>query len=72
MNAACSRAYDEGYAAAVEGRDEDANPYPVEDDEHLSWNDGYAAFSDEDVLVQHYSQDRWHLQTAPLTLRRQQ
>lgn len=37
--------YAEGYDAFVRGLSETDNPYdPVlEDEEHLSWNDGYAA-----------------------------
>jgi hypothetical protein len=31
----------EGYEAHDAGQPETANPYPVETDAHLSWNDGW-------------------------------
>lgn len=40
-------AYNEGYEAAFAGLPESKNPYPIESDEHLSWNDGYMAAEEE-------------------------
>lgn len=34
-------AKNEGRTAYFNGRSETANPYPPEDDRHLSWNDGF-------------------------------
>jgi hypothetical protein len=41
-------AFDEGAEARLSGLPETANPYPVEDDEHLDWNDGWASIDDVD------------------------
>jgi hypothetical protein len=41
------QAWLEGLDAAMADYDETDNPYPIESDEYLSWNDGWAAFWDE-------------------------
>ncbi len=43
-----AEAWMEGYDAADSGEEESANPYPVQSDEHLSWNDGYMARAEEE------------------------
>lgn len=40
-------AWNRGYMAASHGRSETSNPYDVNSDQHLSWNDGYQAWVDE-------------------------
>lgn len=41
--------FSEGFEAHDLGQPETANPYPVDSDDHLSWNDGWAeAAADED------------------------
>ena len=34
------------FDAAIAGKSETENPYPVETDAHLSWNDGWQAVQD--------------------------
>lgn len=34
-------AHAQGYDAHLAGASETSNPYPVDDDRHLSWNDGW-------------------------------
>ena len=41
------QAYDEGWAAYEDCLGLCDNPYDPEEDEHLSWNDGYLAAEDE-------------------------
>jgi ribosome modulation factor len=40
-------AFFEGYNACYAGVDESKNPHPAGADEHLSWNDGWSAASEE-------------------------
>ena len=43
-----SEAYMEGWHAYHQGKCETSNPYEVTDEEHLDWNDGFAAAADEE------------------------
>jgi hypothetical protein len=38
--------YAEGADAYLAGVDEMDNPYPVDSDDHLSWNDGYSSMAE--------------------------
>ena len=40
--------YDAGFEAALSGRPETDNPFPVDSVHHLSWNDGYLAVFEEE------------------------
>ncbi len=40
-------AFFDGYNARYAGTDESKNPHPPSADEHLSWNDGWAAADTE-------------------------
>lgn len=40
-------AFQEGYQAFLDNLTEAANPYPSDQDEHLSWNDGYMKADDD-------------------------
>ena len=40
--------FTEGAEARLAGDPESANPYDIEDDAHLSWNDGWASIDGDD------------------------
>jgi hypothetical protein len=42
-----SDAYDEGFEAFDAGQSETSNPYDPATDEHLDWNDGFAAAEEQ-------------------------
>lgn len=37
----------EGYDAYLAGKSETSNPYEVDDNRHLDWNDGFAQAAEE-------------------------
>ena len=41
-------AFDEGCDAALVGKSETSNPYPIRTVEHLDWNDGFHKIEDEE------------------------
>jgi hypothetical protein len=40
--------YEQGAEARLAGKPETANPFDVETDDHLSWNDGWASIDQMD------------------------
>ena len=43
----CDTAFDEGFEDAFNGRTDADNPYPIGTDQHMSWNDGWMRFHDD-------------------------
>lgn len=47
-----SDAFKAGQKAYADGRDETSNPYDLETDEALDWNDGWGVAADDDLESQ--------------------
>ena len=45
--ASLAEIFDDGYTAHFEGFGLESNPYPHDDDRHLTWNDGFEKSEDD-------------------------